>query len=54
MTREEYEEQRRRIEADIADAKKAYIAARSRYDGLCEDLRNLRIDWQEQQQADQL
>ena len=49
MTEEEYEQQRRRIEANIADAKKAYIAARAYYDGLCDELRNLRIDWTEQQ-----
>ena len=49
MTEEEYNAQRRRLEADISDAKKAYNAALARYDGLCDDLRNLRIDWQEQQ-----
>lgn len=49
MTEEEYENRRRRLEADIADAKKAYNAARARFDDLCDELRNLRIDWQEQQ-----
>lgn len=51
MTREEYEERRRRLEADAADAKKAYIRAKSVYDGICDNLRNLRTDWQEQQKA---
>lgn len=49
MTREEYEERRRRLEADAADAKKAYIRAKSVYDGICDELRNLRVDWNEQQ-----
>ncbi|GHC38008.1 hypothetical protein GCM10010348_76590 [Streptomyces anthocyanicus] len=51
MTREEYEEKRRRLEADAADAKKTYNRARTVYDGICEELRNLRIDWNEQQKA---
>ena len=51
MTREEYEEARRRLEADAADAKKTYIRAKSVYDGICDQLRNLRVDWQEQQKA---
>ncbi|EGE40749.1 hypothetical protein GTY83_06850 [Streptomyces sp. SID4928] len=49
MTSEEYEEKRRRLEADAADAKKTLNRARSVYDGICEELRNLRIDWNEQQ-----
>ncbi|MET9222383.1 hypothetical protein ABZX65_26965 [Streptomyces sp. NPDC003300] len=52
MTEEEYEALRRRLEADIADAKKAYIRAHSYYDGLCDELRNLRITWQDQKRAD--
>lgn len=52
MTREEYEEKRRRLEADAADAKAAYNRARVLYDGICDELRNLRIDWQEQQKTD--
>ena len=51
MTREEYEEARRRLEADAVDAKKTYIRANSVYDGICDELRNLRVDWQEQQKA---
>ena len=50
MTREEYEEKRRRLEADAVDAKKAYVRAKSIYDGITDELRNLRIDWQEQQE----
>lgn len=51
MTEEEYTEKRRRLEADAADAKKTYVRAKSLYDGICDDLRNLRVDWQEQQKA---
>jgi hypothetical protein len=51
MTREEYEEKRRRLEVDAADAKAAYNRARALYDGICDELRNLRIDWNEQQKA---
>ncbi|MFE7727402.1 hypothetical protein ACFU5D_16605 [Streptomyces anthocyanicus] len=52
MTREEYEEKRRRLEADAADTKAAYNRARALYDGICDELRNLRIDWNEQQKTD--
>ncbi|MER8002948.1 hypothetical protein [Streptomyces sp. NPDC095613] len=51
MTREEYEEKQRRLEADAADAKKTLNRARAVYDGICDELRNLRIDWNEQQRA---
>ncbi|NEA52415.1 hypothetical protein [Streptomyces sp. SID10815] len=51
MTREEYEEKRRRLGADAADAKKALTRARAVYDNICDDLRNLRYEWQEQQDA---
>lgn len=51
MTREEYEEKQRRLEADAEDARKAYIRAKAVYDGICDDMRNLRIEWQEQQKA---
>lgn len=49
MTREEYEERKQRIEADAEDARKAFVRARARYDQLCEDARELRWQWQEQQ-----
>jgi hypothetical protein len=51
MTREEYEEQQRRLDAEIEDARKAFNAARSRWDQLCEDARDLRYQWREQQKA---
>ncbi|MGW7630549.1 hypothetical protein ACWGKO_16665 [Streptomyces griseoincarnatus] len=51
MTREEYEEKQRRLAADAEDARKAYIRAKAVYDGICDDMRNLRLEWQEQQKA---
>ncbi|WP_369212716.1 hypothetical protein [Streptomyces flavofungini] len=53
MTRDEYEEKRRRLEADADNAKKALTRARAMYDGICDELRNLRIDWNEQQKTTQ-
>ncbi|NED75378.1 hypothetical protein G3I51_24245 [Streptomyces sp. SID9944] len=52
MTREEYEEKRRRLSEDAEDARKALIRARAVYDSICTDLTNLRYEWQEQQAAD--
>lgn len=52
MTREEYEEKRRRLEADAEDAKKSYVRAKAVYDQICTDLRNLRVDWNEQQKQE--
>lgn len=51
MTREEYEEKQRRLEVDAEDARKAYIRAKALYDGICDEMRNLRIEWHEQQKA---
>ncbi|MFD8609745.1 hypothetical protein [Streptomyces sp. NPDC059631] len=51
LTREEYEEQLRRLGDDAEDARKAYIRAKAHYDGICDQMRNLRIEWQEQQRA---
>ncbi|WP_264925677.1 AlpA family transcriptional regulator [Streptomyces sp. A012304] len=51
MTHEEYEDRRRRLEADAADARKALNQARAVYDGICEELRDLRVQWQEQQKT---
>ncbi|MFF7335470.1 hypothetical protein [Streptomyces sp. NPDC008150] len=52
LTQERYEEQRRRLEADAEDARKAYNKAKARYDGVCEEMRELRIEWRKQQSAD--
>lgn len=51
MTEEEYEEKRRRLSADAEDARKALNRARSTYDRITEEIRDLRIEWQEQQQS---
>ncbi|NED31088.1 hypothetical protein [Streptomyces sp. SID8499] len=52
LTQEEYEEKRRRLEADAESARKALNRARAVYDRVCTDLTNLRYEWQEQQAAD--
>ncbi|HEX5565413.1 MAG TPA: hypothetical protein VFY14_00460 [Streptomyces sp.] len=51
MTEEEYEERRRRLSEDIEDARQTLNRARSRYDQLCDELRNLRQDWKEQHRS---
>lgn len=51
MTEEEYEERKRRLGENIEDARKALNKARSRYDQLCEDARELRYQWRQQQKA---
>jgi hypothetical protein len=49
MTQAEYEDRRRRLEADAADAKKTLNNARARYEQITNELRDMRILWQEQQ-----
>ncbi|MEU5742094.1 hypothetical protein ABZ784_29385 [Streptomyces tendae] len=51
LTHEQYKEKQRRLEADAEDARKAYIRAKAVYDGICDEMRTLRIEWQEQQRA---
>lgn len=58
LTREEYEDRRRRLRVDIEDASKAIVAAgkaivaaRAHYDAICDDLCDLRIEWNKQQMA---
>lgn len=51
MNREEYEEKRRRLEEDAADARKTLNRARAVYDGICDELRNLRVEWQKQEKT---
>ena len=49
MTEEEYEDRQRRLEADAKVAKVALQNAQARYDKLCWELMNLRIECLEQQ-----
>lgn len=51
MTPDEYEARMRRLKTDAEDARKAYVRAKSHYDAICEEMRSLRIDWQERQAA---
>lgn len=46
MTEEEYKDKRRRIEANIVDAKATLNRAKYNFDKLCEDLRHLRMSWE--------
>lgn len=49
MTREEYEDQRRRLEADAEDARKTVVNARANYERICDELNELRCAWRDQQ-----
>ncbi|MFI6653280.1 hypothetical protein ACIBI8_37530 [Streptomyces sp. NPDC050529] len=51
MTREEYEEKRRKLSADAEEARESLNRARAAYEGVTDQLRELRIEWQEQQKA---
>ncbi|GAA2629453.1 hypothetical protein [Streptomyces axinellae] len=51
MTREEYEDRRRRLSSDMEDARQTLNRARARYDKLADEMRTLRIEWQEAQKA---
>ncbi|MFK8851270.1 hypothetical protein [Streptomyces sp. Ac-502] len=53
MTEEEYEEKRQRLEADAEDARKDLNRARARYDEIASALRDLRLEWRDQQTAKQ-
>lgn len=52
MTRDEYETQQRRLAADTEAARQTYIRAKAVYDRLCDEQRDLRIAWQEQQRTE--
>jgi hypothetical protein len=54
MTKGEYEERMRRLKDNAEDARKAYVRAKSHYDGICEEMRNLRITYREQQTTEPL
>ncbi|MER6196055.1 hypothetical protein ABT234_01570 [Streptomyces sp. NPDC001586] len=49
MTRDEYEAQQQRLDTDIEDARQALSQAQKRFDDLCNNSRNLHLEWQEQQ-----
>lgn len=52
VTRDEYEAQQRRVAADTEAARQTYIRAKALYDRLCDEQRDLRIAWREQQRKD--
>ncbi|MFE2346438.1 hypothetical protein [Kitasatospora cineracea] len=47
LTTAELDERERRLNADAEDAKKALWKARSRYDAICDELRDIRIQRRE-------
>lgn len=47
LTAAEWDERERRLDADIADARKALNAARAWFDRLCEERREMRLDRQQ-------
>lgn len=49
MTKEEYEDRRRRIEANIADARLTLNRARYNFERLCGESAALRREWVEQE-----
>lgn len=49
MTREEYEEQMRRLEANAEDARKALQRAQANFDSICEEMAGLRYQWRQQE-----
>lgn len=49
MTREEYEGQRRRLQADAELARRGLVEARGRYEDICAELADLRYAWQDQE-----
>ena len=51
MTPTEYEARMSRLKTDAEDACKPYVRAKSHYDSICEEMRNLRITYREEQAA---
>jgi uncharacterized protein YPO0396 len=51
MTREEYEETQRRLNADADDAFKALTRARHRHEAIRDELNALHAAWRDQQAA---
>jgi len=54
MTRDEYEEQKRRLDDDIEAAYATFNRARDHWDELSKERRELHWQWRRQQQADAL
>jgi hypothetical protein len=48
LTAEQWNERERRLDADIADARKALNNARDHFDRLCEELREMRYQRRQQ------
>jgi hypothetical protein len=53
VTKEEYEQKRRELDEQAEVAKKAYLDAKRVYDKICDQMLNLRIEFREQQKAEE-
>jgi len=47
MTEQEYEQKQRELSERAEEARKVYLDAKASYDKICDQMRNLRIEWQE-------
>jgi hypothetical protein len=52
VTKEEYEQKQQELSEQAEVARKAYLDAKGVYDKICDQMRNLRIEFREQQKAD--
>lgn len=50
MTADEYEDRKRRLKADIDEARTALQQAQARFDDLCDQSRDLTLTWREQKE----
>jgi hypothetical protein len=47
----EYDSQMRLLEEEAENARKVYIEAKARYDRICDNMRDLRVAWREEQNS---
>jgi predicted nucleic acid-binding Zn-ribbon protein len=50
VTREEYDDRMRRLEANAEDARKSLQRAQANFDSICEEMAALRHQWRHQEQ----
>lgn len=53
MTRDEYEQKQRELGEQAEEARKDYLDAKGVYDRICDQMRDLRVEWREQREAEQ-
>jgi hypothetical protein len=52
VTNEEYERKRQELSEQAEEARQTYLDAKGAYDKLCDQMRDLRIAWRDQERAD--